>query len=120
MTMGLDTIAYKEFKDGEHVEADSEWFAGTESLCRGCLTGGLAWIRGKVYATIVEEISGISLYTETLSNEAVKQIATSLENFIEDPLKYNVFMGNINSKELKLLAKWFRAAADNGCYLHGC
>lgn len=119
-TMGLDTIAYKEFIDGEHIDADNEWFSGTEELCRGVVSENLAWIRGKVYAKIVEDLSGISLYSESLSNEMVHKIASSIENYLEDPLKRSdLFRGNINTKELRLLGKWFRVAADKGCYLHG-
>lgn len=117
--MGLDTIAYKEFRNGEHINANSEWFEGTEELCRGIMHEDLSWIRGKVYSVVVEEISGISLYTETLSNEAVHKIANSIENYLNDPLRHNLFKGNINTKELRLLGKWFRVAAEKGCYLHG-
>jgi hypothetical protein len=123
--MGLDTIAYKEFSNGEHVEADSEWFTGTEELSRGIMavgdTGNLAWIRGKVYAHFLEQISGVSLYQESISNETVWKIANSLKTYNDNPLKYSdvFFTYNLPKRELKTLERWFFIAAERGCYLHG-
>jgi hypothetical protein len=119
--MGLDTIAYKEYRNGEHIEADSVWFEGTEELCRGVMGDGLSWLRGKIYAHLVEQISGVSLYQESINNETVKTIADKLDDFLSAPQKYRdvMFTYNINRKEVVQLAKWFRTAADNGCYLGG-
>ena len=119
--MGLDTIAYKEFRNGEHVEADSSLFEGTEELVRGIMGGSLSWIRGKVYAHLVEEVSGVSLYQESISNEHVYRIADALEDLNRNPEKYSslVFYYNLDRNHLKKLERWFRIAADNGCYLCG-
>lgn len=119
--MGLDTTAMKEFKDGEHVPAPEEWFDGTEGLSRGMMAWGLADLRGKVYSHLVEQVSGVSLYSESISNDTVKQIALDLEEFVDHPDRYRdvMFTYNLNRKEVMQLARWFRAAADNGCYLVG-
>lgn len=119
--MGLDTIAYKEFRNGEHVEADDSWFEGTEELVRGVMGSSLSWIRGKVYAHLVEQISGISLYQESISNDHVRQIAEALEDLNRNPEKFStmVFYHNFDRKHLRQLERWFRIAADNGCYIHG-
>ena len=118
--MGLDTIAYKEYRNGEHIEADSEWFTGTEVLTRGCLSEDLSWIRGKVYALLVEELSGVSLYTESLDNATVWRITEAIRAYNQNPLAYrDVFYHNFDKEELHTLERWFYAAANNGCYLRG-
>lgn len=119
--MGLDTMAYKEYKNGEHIPADTEWFTGTEQLSRGVMGADLSWIRGKVYSHVIEQISGVSLYQETLNNETIKQIADSLTEFNDNPRKFAdiVFYYNFTKTELKQLEKWFKIAAEKGCYIHG-
>jgi len=119
--MGLDTTAMQGFRDGENVPAPEEWFEGTEGLTRGIMAWGLADLRGKVYSHLIEQISGESLYRESINNATVAKIADSLDDFLEYPEKYRdvVFTYNLNRKETVQLAKWFRAAADNGCYLVG-
>lgn len=119
--MGLDTMAMKGFRDGEHERADEEWFEGTEGLSRGMMAWGRADLRGKVYSHMIEQVSGVSLYQESISNEYVKHIALCLEDFIVNPEKFRdvMFTYNLNRKEVTQLAKWFRIAADRGCYLVG-
>jgi hypothetical protein len=119
--MGLDTTAMIEFKDGEHVPAPSEMFDGTEGLTRGIMAWGNADLRGKVYSHMVEQISGISLYQETINNKAVRDIADSLQDFVDYPEKYRdlFFTYDLKRKEVIQLVKWFKIAADNGCYLRG-
>jgi len=119
--MGLDTIAYKEYSNGEHIEADSVWFEGTEELSRGIMGSDLSWIRGKVYSHLIEQVSGISLYQESISNDGVGKIAAALHELNADPIRYRdiVFTYNYNKRELKALEKWFTIAAERGCYLHG-
>lgn len=119
--MGLDTIAYKEFRNGEHIQADSDWFKGTEMLSRGIMGGDLAWIRGKTYALLVEEVSGVNLYEESISNDVVWKIANAFKSLNDDPLKYRDidYLAHYHKNELKALEKWFFIAAERGCYLHG-
>lgn len=119
--MGLDIIAYKEYKNGEHVPADNSWFTGTEQLSRGVMGGDMNWLRGKVYDHLIEQVSGISLYQETINNDVVKKISDSLKEFNNDPRKFPdiAFYYNFTKAELKQLEKWFNTAAEKGCYLHG-
>ena len=118
--MGLDTIAYKEFRNGEHIEADNEWFAGTEGLVRGCM-GETNWIRGKYYNHLIEALSNVSLYQESIANDTVKHILSVLQDFQENPFKYRdeVFNHSVNPKELETLIQWFKIASERGCYLRG-
>lgn len=116
--MGLDTIAIIEKNQlFENVDAPNSLFAGTESLIRGA-AGDINWIRGKYYNPLIQELVGISLYQETINNDTVDKIATILENQTES---YTSEMTNRHYpiREIKELARWFRVAANNGCFLEG-
>ena len=106
--MGLDLVAYKEYKDGENILADNDAFVGTESLVRN--TDDLNSIRGKQYYWTVLDIANVSLYTEMINNTVIRHIADSLEEY----KKYQR-----DSQELNDLTKWFRVCADNGFYVGG-
>ena len=116
--MGLDIIACsKKNAMFENVDAPNEWFVGTEELVRGCF-GDVNWIRGKYYYYIINELTGVNLYQEEINNKTVNHIATVLENQKKD--WHSVDSGyHYSIEEIKMLAKWFRAAADNGCFLEG-
>ena len=114
--MGLDTIAITHKNERfENVEAPNDWFLGTENLVRGAF-GDINWIRGKHYDPLVYELVGISLYQETINNDTINKIATVLENRTESYTS-KITNKHYSLKEIKNLAKWFRIAADNGCFL---
>ena len=79
-------------------------------ICGGMCSGhGFQSFRGKVYAELIEEQTGISLYQDELSNEQVKEIADVLDNWIED----------VSNQESKDFVRMFRAYADAGATLRG-
>lgn len=116
--MGLDTIAItRKNEKFENVDAPNSWFKGTETLVRGAF-GDINWIRGKYYNPLVEELTGVSLYQESISNQTVDKIATILENKTESYTS-SLSGHTYPLKEISTLAKWFRAAANKGCFLEG-
>jgi hypothetical protein len=112
--MGLDTFAVLSEKDdgGKYTTAPNEPFAGIE-LCGGMFSGGSASssMRGKVYAGVVEQATGESLYTEYLEPSVVADMADRLEVFAKKPF---VPDDMIDSKEeLDNLVRYFQVCRDN-------
>jgi hypothetical protein len=111
--MGLDNI-WKKNKDENGV------IEGEFKICGGMFSGhGNDSFRGKVYARLVEDITGISLYgdpeTFETPNETVKQMAIDLEETEwRDSYIQNY---DIEEQEFKDLVRMFRLHADAGHYL---
>ena len=111
--MGLDNF-WKKSKDENGV------IEGEFKLCGGVFSGnGNDSFRGKVYARLVEDITGVSLYgdpeTYEIPNETVKQMAVDLEETEwRDSYIQNY---DIEEEEFKDLVKMFKLHADAGHYL---
>ena len=111
--MGLDNI-WKKSKDEDGV------IEGEFKLCGGIFSGnGNNSFRGKVYARLVEDITGVSLYgdpeTYEIPNETVKQMAVDLEETEwRDSYIQNY---DIEEEEFRDLGKMFKPHADAGHYL---
>ena len=76
--MGLDTFAARTPQDEELGEEDSRAFAGIE-LCGGMHSGSEGSFRGKVYDSLIEGVTGVSLYQEWIAPEVVREMAAALE-----------------------------------------
>jgi hypothetical protein len=111
--MGLDNI-WKKSKDEAGV------VEGEFKICGGMFSGsGNDSFRGKVYARLVEDITGVSLYgdpeTFETPSETVKQMADDLEaTEWRDSYIQNY---DIEEQEFKDLVRMFRLHADAGHYL---
>jgi len=111
--MGLDNI-WKKSKD------ENGFIEGEFKICGGVFSGsGNDSFRGKVYARLVEDITGVSLYgdpeTFETPNETVKQMAIDLEETEwRDSYIQNY---DIEEQEFKDLVRMFRLHADAGHYL---
>ena len=83
--MGLDN--FWELPEG----ADEPTFEKELRLCGGMFSGhGQGSFRGKVYADLVEAITGVSLYTEKIDNETVREMAQKLaETTYEEALEHD-------------------------------
>jgi hypothetical protein len=111
--MGLDNYWKKSKEEAGTIEGDFK-------ICCGIFSGsGNESFRGKVYARLVEDITGVSLYgdpeTCEISHETVKQMADDLEKteFIPEYITHY----DIEQDEFKDLVKMFRLHADAGHYL---
>jgi hypothetical protein len=111
--MGLDNIWKKNKDENGFVE-------GEFKICGGVFSGhGNDSFRGKVYARLVEDVTGVSLYgdpeTFEISNETVMQMADDLEaTEWRDSYIQNY---DIEEQEFKDLVRMFRLHADAGHYL---
>jgi hypothetical protein len=111
--MGLDNYWKKSKEEAGTIEGDFK-------ICCGIFSGsGNESFRGKVYARLVEDITGVSLYgdpeTCEISLETVKQMADDLEKTEwRDSYIQNY---DIEEQEFKDLVKMFKLHADAGHYL---
>jgi hypothetical protein len=94
-------------------------------LCGGFVTDSgadSASFRGKVYASLINAVTGVSLYQDEIPNEEIKRMADKLEAF--DPCEGVIREGAVFRRifppdEVRSLVKSFRYHADLGCTLCG-
>jgi hypothetical protein len=73
--MGLDTYASRSPEDLVLTEEDLQAFADAQiELCGGIFSGEGGSFRGKVYASLLLDITGVSLYAEWIPPETVHQM----------------------------------------------
>ena len=112
--MGLDN--YWKVGDKE-VGEDDVTFEPPLHLCGGMCSGnGQSSFRGKVYAELIEGVTGYSLYEEKLMNGEVCRIASQLENTPWSEAKEHDTW-DITEEEYEDLKRMFRAYADAGAIL---
>ena len=109
--MGLDN--YWKKNEGETAEIEE---AG--GVCGGMLSdNGESSFRGKVYADLVQQATGVSLYDEQIPSEVVKKMADDLENYDLNSYENSGHGYPIDQLEFENLKKMFRLHADAGHYL---
>ena len=110
--MGLDNFWKKD--QGETAKIEE-----AEGVCAGMFTDhGQTSFRGKLYADLVEQATGVSLYQEEIPSEVILKMADDLDTF--DIQEYDGEPGfDIDDKEFQSLKKMFRLHADAGHYLIG-
>ena len=111
--MGLDNFWKKSKDEAGVIEGDFK-------VCGGMFSGsGNDSFRGKVYARLVEDITGVSLYgdpeTFETQNDTVKQMADDLET--TEWRESYIINYDIEEQEFKDLVRMFRLHADAGHYL---
>jgi hypothetical protein len=110
--MGLDNYWKKNAEEYGEIE-------GEFKVCGGMLSGnGNDSFRGKVYATLIKDITGKDLYQDVIENDTIKEMVDSLESTTYNP-QYNEFY-YIEEEEFRDLVKMFRLHADAGHYLESC
>jgi len=119
--MGLDSFWRSEEDPEQHVEVEFPW---EPQLCGGIFSAhGCDSFRGKVYSSLVQEITGVSLYQEKIHNKVVKEMADKLDamyvevNALTSDLDLAEF--GRDKQELRDLAMVFRTYADAGAALYG-
>ncbi len=118
--MGLDVYAQRG-PGGDLTPEDDEAFEAAEiELCGGLLSGAGGSFRGKVYAGLVEAITGESLYQEWIPPERVKAMHGALvgcepQEFAE---LHDERFGDVE-EAVANLREFFRVCADRGLGLVG-
>ncbi len=120
--MGLDTFASRFEEITELSEADIKAFERENiNLCEGLFTDGEASFRGKVYAIVVLEITGISLFEYWIPPEKVYDMWQAFEDC--DPEEFtddNSGVRNSDTDSINELRKFFKVCAERKLGLVGC
>ncbi len=118
--MGLDVYAQRG-PGGDLTPEDEQAFEAAEiALCGGMLSGAAGSFRGKVYAGLVQEITGESLYEEWIPPERVKAMHEALLRC--DPRELDAIHGELLGdveEAVTNLAEFFRVCAERGLGLVG-
>jgi hypothetical protein len=78
--LGLDTFVSRSPGDPVLSDDDAATFGASGiNLCGGVFSDGVTSIRGKVYAELVLEVTGISLYQEWIPPEDVLSMSGALD-----------------------------------------
>jgi hypothetical protein len=104
--MGLDNYAKRSPEEDLTAEDEQAFQAAGISLC-----DGPSGFRGKLYADIVERVTGISLYTGWLAPEIIRKMYIALERC--DPVKAVRGSAYQHDPEVVLeLRKFFRVCVE--------
>ena len=114
--MGLDTYAARS-ADGDLRGEDEQAFdKAALQLCGGLHSGSGGSFRGKVYADVVEHVSGVSLYEEWIPPDTVREMAEAFD--LCDPKAVQSEMAGrvyaTSAHEVYELRRFFRICADRG------
>ncbi|HET8987534.1 MAG TPA: hypothetical protein VFN43_03395 [Humibacillus sp.] len=112
--MGLDTLAARD-PEISLTAADDEAFRRARVLL--CECEGDTSFRGKVYAELVQEVTGVSLFEEWIPPEVVRRMAAQLEQC--DPVDTAGHRYDCTPFEVVELGRFFRLCADRGLGLVG-
>jgi hypothetical protein len=118
--MGLDTFASRSADDIELQDDDLQAFVDADiSLCGGIFSGGGndGSFRGKVYAELILEVTGQSLYAEWIPPEIVKEMYTSLK--VADPEEAAAWGYRNTAQEVLELCKFFKVCSERRLGLLG-
>lgn len=113
--MGLDTFASHSPDEIELSDADVQAFSNADiSLCGGIFSGGGndGSFRGKVYAELILEVTGQSLYSEWIPPETVQEMYASLTEC--DPEEAALWGYRNTAQEILELRKFFKVCSEQG------
>ena len=113
--MGLDTFAARTPQEEELSEEDSRAFAGIE-LCGGMHSGADGSFRGKVYGSLIESVSGVSLYQEWIAPEVVREMAAALEACDAEQVAGEFDCSTVECEHLR---RFFQICGERGLGLVG-
>jgi len=89
----------------------------SNELCGGLLSGNGSSFRGKLYNDYVEWATGVSLYTELITSDIVKDMYISLKN--ANFREYPDDKWNISKEETEQLTEWFRVVSEENGSIAG-
>jgi hypothetical protein len=122
--MGLDNFASRSPDDIVLTQADEEAFeASGLELVGGILSGDSSSFRGKVYAFLVLEVTGESLYDQWLPPETVRRMSAALSE--HTPAELVAIHNRVtpvwrySERQMADLQRFFAICAERGIGLIG-
>jgi hypothetical protein len=117
--MGLDAYASRSPDDIVLTEEDLQAFADAQiELCGGIFSGEGGSFRGKVYASLIFEITDVSLYEEWIPPETVHEMYRAIAAY-EFLGAGDDHEGEPMEIEIPDLRKFFKICSDRGLGLIG-
>jgi len=111
--MGLDTYASRSPDDLVLLTGDNQAFEEAQiELCGGIFSGEGCSFRGKVYSTLIFEITGESLYQEWIPPEKVKEMYLALASCDPEEAIADSDSLDLIPDEIIELRKFFKVCAD--------
>ena len=115
--MGLDCYASRSLDDLELTEEDERAFEEAElCLCGGVLSGSESSFRGKVYASLVRDATGIDIYQD-LTPEQTAELSRRLDAVSAEQLSAmsaSSASGPHPPEVCASLQRFFRICAERG------
>lgn len=118
--MGLDTYASNTSQDVELTPEQAQAFEEADiELCGGIFSGEGGSFRGKVYTSLILEITGESLYQGWIPPETVQKMYEALVACDpEEAVEESDMWGN-TPRDVVELRKFFKVCAEHGLGLLG-
>ena len=114
--MGLDNYAARS-EDEPLSEEESQSFAHITCLVKGMMAGSYHCLRGKCYYGIIEQLTGVDIYTDYLDSDEVDILYERLRLVpLEEVLTIDP---DFTPTEWDNLVEYFRVIAVNGWGLVG-
>ena len=110
--MGLDSMWRKSQTEEGQIDGEFKVWSG------GFSDNGNTSFRGKVYYSIVEEITGISLYDDVITNDQCKEMLERFENFDFSDICQNPYA--LEQEEYDDFVRMFRLHVEAGHFLMSC
>ena len=111
--MGLDSYAMN--RDGKCLTKEQESLFEGINLCGGLFSGNGGSFRGKVYNSFIQEISGVSLYSEMLEVCEV----TCIKEALEDHLANGNPLVDVSEDTVSNLLRFFKVCDENDLVVGG-
>jgi hypothetical protein len=119
--VGLDTFAARA-PDVKLTAEDVRAFEAADiDLCGGMYSDGTVSFRGKVYADVIELVSGVNIYEQLIPPEEVSVIAQAFDRSDPEDVERRTAGDHysVTSTEVRQLAAFFDICRDRGLGLVG-
>ena len=121
--MGLDVYAVRSPEVGLSEEDERAFDEAGIELCGGIFSGDSGSFRGKVYDTLILDLTGVSLYQIWIPPETVQEMAVALRGVnpvkFEKELAGNYSWENYSVHTIEHLQKFFEVCVRRGLGLAG-
>ena len=110
--MGLDSMWCKNDTEAGEIEGEFKVWSG------GFSDNGNTSFRGKVYYSIVEEITNVSLYDDVITNDQCKEMLERFDNFDFSDICQNPYA--LEQNDYDDFVRMFRLHVEAGHFLMSC
>lgn len=118
--MGLDTYASNTSREIALTTAQEQAFYQADiNLCGGLLSGNGGSFRGKVYASLICEITNVTLYQEWIPPKTVRKMVAAFEKLSTQDIDQLANREGHSTEEILQLKKFLEICAAHNLGLIG-